>query len=519
MRPAAPGSIWVAALALLSSVGVSACKRGAHADRPLAKAAADSSWDNVPVPAADGPKLWVLRDGTAVVEKPIAGARMIGELRTGSAVARSDRPYGDDGCDGGWFAVRPRGFVCAGPAATTTPVAQMLPSPPALERALPYRYGRARTEGVPVYARIPTAAEQQTEETDLAKHLVGRAAAAETEPLGTGANDVPLDPRGVPTGPPVLLPTGEGVSGGGKRTGGSFFVFSPDASMVPMGQPGDLKLAALTRSSGVAVASSVVAAGPSGPRRFAILADGRVVPTDRLKPALGTSFSGVDLEKVGLPIAFVLKLGVHTWNVEKGEAKKTDDEVERRSFVPLTGKFRTVHGVRFEQTREGTWMRSQDLVPVVKRAKFPDFAVGRQKWLDVSLANQTLTAYEGRKAIYATLVSTGRDQIGDPATTASTVRGAFRVRAKYVTRGVDSREVAQSFDVADAPWVMEFEAGYSVTGTYWSDIVGEAIGYHNVAMSPIDARRIWSWADPQLPEGWSGVLDTGAETTMVNVRP
>jgi hypothetical protein len=215
----------------------------------------------------------------------------------------------------------------------------------------------------------------------------------------------------------------------------------------------------------------------------------------------------------------VHKSEVVTWKLSKGKATAQDEEVERRTAIPLTGKFRTVGGVRFDETRAGHWMRSQDLVVIVKRSKWPEFAVAQQKWIDVSLANQTMTLYEGRKPIYATLISSGRDQIGDPATTASTVRGAFRVRSKHISRPLDSREVHQSFEVADAPWVMEFEQGYALSGSYWSDSSGEASNFHNVTMAPVDARRVWAWADPQLPEGWHGVLDTGGATTMVNVRP
>jgi hypothetical protein len=73
--------------------------------------------------------------------------------------------------------------------------------------------------------------------------------------------------------------------------------------------------------------------------------------------------------------------------------------------------------------------------------------------------------------------------------------------------------------VADAPWVLEFEPGYAITGTYWGDGLGEAQGFHNVALSPVDARRIWTWADPPIPDGWHGVFDTAGEGTVVYVRP
>ena len=92
--------------------------------------------------------------------------------------------------------------------------------------------------------------------------------------------------------------------------------------------------------------------------------------------------------------------------------------------------------------------------------------------------------------------------------------------SKHVTRARDSREVQGAFEVADVPWVMEFEPGFAITGMYWGDGVGEAQGFHDIALSPIDARRIWTWADPQLPEGWHGVYEgIGEGATFVNVRP
>jgi hypothetical protein len=246
-----------------------------------------------------------------------------------------------------------------------------------------------------------------------------------------------------------------------------------------------------------------------------------ILPVDRLKPALGSTWHGMDVEKTGLPIAFVHKSGVHTWTLRKGDADRNDDELERRAPVPLTGKFRTIDGVRFEEAEEGFWVRAQDLTVVVRRSKFPELAKGSQKWLDVSLANQTITAYEGKKPVYVTLISSGRDVLGDPQRdpkeVAATPRGTFRVLSKHVSLAIDPRELNQAFDVAEAPWALALD-GFAITGTYWSE-VGEAQGFHNITLSPIDARRIWTWADPQLPDGWHGAYDQGEAGTIVFVRP
>lgn len=515
------------ALAALMALAATNCK-AAGADVGLSKDA-DQKPIDVPVPAADGPKLVAARPRVPVLQRPEPGSPQLGELSVGALVARSPEPYSRKGCAAGWYAVRPRGFVCASDGATLrVELAPLLPAAPDLARPLPYRYGRARTQGTPAYPFLPDAAAIGDAEPDLSRHLAKAPERADAL-LGASANDVPLDDRGVPTGPPILLPTGDGIGDDGKRTEASFFTFAAAAArhtapLVPLPLlGGDLgpKPVALRKGSGVAVTRSVTAPGPGEgeARRFGVTPDGRLVPTDRLQAALGATWHGVDLDKVGLPLAFVHRYDVHTFHLARGKATETDEEIERHAPVPLTGRFRTVDAVRYEEARDGYWLRAEDLLVIVKRTKLPEFAKGTQRWLDISLANQTLTAYEGPKPVYATLIASGRDQLQDPATTASTARGVFRIRSKHVTRAIDPREVQESFDVADAPWVMEFEPGFALTGMYWSDAVGEPRTFHDVALAPIDARRLFAWTEPALPEGWHAVTSGEGEGTIVNVRP
>src|SRR5262249_24734829 len=96
---------------------------------------------------------------------------------------------------------------------------------------------------------------------------------------------------------------------------------------------------------------------------------------------------------------------------------------------------------------------------------------------------------------------------------------------RHVSRALDPREVGGSFDVGDAPWVLELDQGFSLTGSYWGDGVGETSTFHDVALTPIDAHRLWTWAGPALPEGCPAV-DTPPsakgpteEMPLVFVRP
>ncbi|WP_437311594.1 L,D-transpeptidase [Sorangium sp. So ce388] len=517
------------------ALALSGCKAADAAVELSKEAARDEGALQVPALPADGPRLVALRAGTPVLARPQPGARKLGELYPGGAVVRSSEPYGRAGCSGGWYAVRPRGFVCAGDGATLdTEVLSVLPASPDLSRPLPYRYGRARTQGTPAYFAVPSREELRHAEPDLERHLE-RAQRSDAQ-LGASANDVPLDARGVASGPPVLLPGGDGIGEDGRRTEAGYFLFSVGDTIAPLpplpalgidfGAKGNerldlrsaLKPAALRKGSGVAI-TRTFAAGEADGRRLGATPDGRLIPTDRLQAALGSPWHGLDVEKLGLPVAFVHRHDVSTWSLVRGKASPNEEELERHTGVPLTGKFRTVDGARFEEARDGFWLRAQDLVVIVRRTRFPEFARGSQRWIDVSLANQTLTAYEGQKPIYATLISSGRDQLRDPESSASTARGTFRVRSKHVTRNIDPREVADSFDVADAPWVMDFAPGHALTGMYWGAGIGEAQGFHDIALTPVDARRLFLWAEPEVPDGWHAVYNGDEEGTLVHVRP
>ncbi len=511
-----PRTLTLLALSLLSAAG---CKGGSK-DAPLSKAALAEETDekpDVPVPPENGPRLGSSRSEIPVLERPKADAPVIGAVRAGGSVARADKPYKKTkACEGGYYPVAPRGFVCATPDVS-------LEAKTFVEvdtgKALPFRHGLAKS-ATPLYARIPTPKEQEDNEPDLFKHLA-RAAKEKPKSLRAGANDVPLDERGVATGPAVIAKAGDGIGEDGRRTNASHFAFAGAPKEPPASDPSvPLVAAVLRRGSGVAVAATFETEGPGGPRTFGLTADGRYVAIDRLDPALGSTWHGVDItEDKGLPLGFVLRHEVCPYELARGKAKRLEDEeVERRHVVHLTGRFRTVDAVRYEEAEGGVWFREKDLIKVVKRTKFPEFVADGKKWVDISLALQTMTLYEGKKPIYATLVSSGSDMLGDPTTTASTIQGTFNVTRKALSMHLDPRETQQAYDIFDAPWVLEFSPGFAITGSYWSDPGGEARMFHDVALTPIDARRLFQWAGPSVPVGWKWVAPDAGETITIHVR-
>src|SRR6185295_16551321 len=121
-------------------------------------AVAAGSGEPTAAPASDKPLLGITAFVASVYKEPRDTAKKLGYLRVGTKVPRSAEPVGKSGCPGGWYAVEPRGYVCAGEDATTDLDNPMLRAshPPDLKSALPYRYAFVRAV-LPMYVRVPSA--------------------------------------------------------------------------------------------------------------------------------------------------------------------------------------------------------------------------------------------------------------------------------------------------------------------------------------------------------------------------
>ena len=276
----------------------------------------------------------------------------------------------------------------------------------------------------------------------------------------------------------------------------------------------------LRRRSIIAVVGSWNAMDPEGKmQRLALTPSGQFVKATDLEPVTGSEFKGVELnDKTELPVAFVVKRGVRAWQVEKGEADKLDP-LEFHQVLHLTGKFRTVGPLKYWGTADGRYARHRDVITVRRRNAWPDFAEGDQKWIDVSIVTNTMVLYEGKKPVFVTLVSTGRDRLGDPKATASTAQGSFELSGKHVTASkFNPKGIEELFDVYDAPWAIQLTSGQMLIGAPWHNRFGIENGQGQIQMSPHDALRVWQWVEPEVPEGWHGVSLPGEKKVHVVVR-
>ncbi len=475
-----------------------------------AHSVAQSKWMHHPVPPEDGPLLAATALVTPVLSAPLQGSEPIGYLRLGEKVARSEEPVSEAGCPGGWYAIRPLGFVCADRNATLSldhPLVRAFPRGPNRARPMPYSYGFLRAVA-PNYLRIPTKEEQFKYEMRLERHLrsYGRLA-DQWDAFAFGANHVPLSPSGAALGP---VPETAQIPSYNERFGGNGEDSVPwwleGERRVPnvssFRAPGYAVIAGrVKRHAGVALVDSFVAGKDALERRFAVAVDGRLIPTDKIKADGGSTFAGQELSDITLPVAFPWREGTTFWNIE-GNDPARGDRAKLRRLVALSGKVRFVRGVRFVETKTGQWLRSNDIKVHAQPSTLPWFARKKTRWIDVAILSQTLVLYEGSTPVYATLISTGRDGLGDPEKTLSTPTGTFRIYQKHVTTTMDSSAADDEFELRDVPWVMYFKGGYALHAAYWHDDFGRARSHGCINLSPIDARYIFHWASPDTPDHW-----------------
>jgi lipoprotein-anchoring transpeptidase ErfK/SrfK len=310
-----------------------------------------------------------------------------------------------------------------------------------------------------------------------------------------------------------------------------------------------------------------------------------LIPSTKVKPDTGSPFHGVPItEDFPLPAGFVNARNVRTWKLIKGQDRAVEAEaLPRRALLPLSGQARIEEGRRFYQLlRDGTrWVQASDVAVFDVAPSFPEAAAAGKKWLDISLLQQTLVLYEGKKPVYATLVSTGRDRLGDPEKSLATPQGEFTIKSKHVAAAMDSEENssvsggtraktvtyapdaeatkqrllaaekagtpldeddrrrllniqkgrhpeygvtvrrgAAEFELRDVPWIQYFASGYALHGAYWHDVFGTPRSHGCVNLAPIDARYVFFWTSPDVPDGWHGINtgDAFGDGTVVRIR-
>jgi len=429
-----------------------------------------------------GAKIASIAMHTWIYVAPAERSTKVGYLRAGAVVDRSEASAGTDGCAGGWYRVQPRGYVCVGKGASLAldhEVVQAAFRGPRRDQPVPYQYVTAKSPPPHLYFRLPSRKDQErVEGGTLGSHLAlgGDAAFA----------GMSLDPV------PSFLAAGHDLP-------------------KPYGAEAKLHYSVHTGRAKEASAFGLITSFPWTGRRFGLTTELDLIPLDRTTAARPSTFHGVlvDKDKPGTP-AIVIHQGATKLRVDEVGHVREDGRAPFRSGWVLTGQRRG--GLR--ETTEGVWLAAADLVIAEPHDDPAGYAANGKKWIEVSIKKQLLVAWEGRRAVYATLVSSGRGGMGDPETTQATVRGVFHIHAKHVSGTMDGDPAIDSYDLRDVPYIQYFHEGYALHGAFWHNEFGKPRSHGCINLAPADAAWLFGWTDPIVPPDWHGAVNPEGGTLV-----
>ena len=489
---------------------------------------------------------WPIPEGSRIKDPAREKVVRIGYLRKGSKVPVIPEAHRKSNCTDGWYELVQGGFVCGRYATLELnhPTIRLAPHAPYMNGPLPYEYGYNLTHGMPLYRNIPSREERLEYEPWLSGKKVAPRPTQET------ATQVDLDggvarsifataaPPGVNPNDPFAAAMGSEVDASTPWYMQSFDGGKPQITLDELrGDEGGPVVRRMVR--GFFLALDKQEEHPENHSKWWKTTGGNVVPFERVVvQRLLTEFHGVWLQDmppgvptvagnppngdagVGdtgapqvvplptkLPVGFILWRG-HKWTLADGNKRAVRGEpLPRFTAVGLTGKSVSLGGFGYWETDDGWWMRNAD--GQVARATTPPKDLGpNEKWIDVNLKTQAVVLYQGATPVYVTVASTGKK---DPIKEKNheTKPGSFRIREKHIAATMDGDVASDGpYSIEDVPWIMYFNGSIALHGAFWHSNFGRERSHGCVNLSPLDARAIFQWTDPPLPEGWHGVMST-----------
>lgn len=131
-----------------------------------------------------------------------------------------------------------------------------------------------------------------------------------------------------------------------------------------------------------------------------------------------------------------------------------------------------------------------------------------EKWIEVNVITQEVTAWEGNVPVMSFISSTGL-----PNT--PTVLGKYNIYWKLEK----TLMTGLGYYLPNVPYTMYFYQGYALHGTYWHDDFGQPMSRGCVNLSTDNAKTLFEWADPVIPPGVTDVwADADNPGTLVVVH-
>jgi L,D-transpeptidase catalytic domain len=138
------------------------------------------------------------------------------------------------------------------------------------------------------------------------------------------------------------------------------------------------------------------------------------------------------------------------------------------------------------------WAAAEAFRPLTSEEIAPIHPEVEDKRIEVNVAYQTLSCFEGRTEVYFARVSTGILQEGF-----ATPIGEFPIWRKLISVHMSGGSTGGGWDLPGVAWTSLFVGtGVAIHSTYWHNNFGEPMSHGCVNARPEDSKWIFRWALP-----------------------
>lgn len=136
--------------------------------------------------------------------------------------------------------------------------------------------------------------------------------------------------------------------------------------------------------------------------------------------------------------------------------------------------------------------------PFTKQPKVLGTSYG-DKWIEIDLSEQRLTAWEGDQIFLESLISSGLWNKTPP--------GEYNIwyKVKYTKMEGGIKGQRSYYYLPNVPFSMFFFGDYGIHGTYWHNNFGQPMSHGCVNTPTSIAEKIFYWSSPQLPENKNSI--------------
>jgi L,D-transpeptidase catalytic domain len=162
------------------------------------------------------------------------------------------------------------------------------------------------------------------------------------------------------------------------------------------------------------------------------------------------------------------------------------------------------------------------LIPDEEFAPISPDVPAHHKRIEVSLQNQTLTAYENDQVVLQTKISSGIPQprLNPNDIPTKTPAGTFHIQNKMPSKHMGNGQLTndlEAYELPGVPWDSFFEpkTGVAFHGTYWHNNFGVPMSHGCVNMRTAEAKWLYRWTTPVAKADSENTIGFGTLVTVI----